>query len=80
MDEYIELNLSNYDHDDVCRLNAWGVWAVGRIEELEQQMKDVGHWECGCGHTNGANLATCAVCKRSASSLMSCEPAWKEQP
>jgi len=71
MDEYIELNLSNYDHDDVCQLNSWAIWAFGRIEELERQLKDAGHWECGCGHTNGANLVTCAVCNRSASSLMS---------
>ena len=23
------------------------------------------YWTCGCGHVNGSNLATCAVCGRS---------------
>lgn len=33
--EYIELNMSNYDDEDVSQLNQWGIWAVGRIEDLE---------------------------------------------
>ncbi len=34
--EYIELNMSNFDDDDVSQLNEWGIWAVGRIAELEE--------------------------------------------
>ena len=33
--EYIELNMANYDEDDVAQLNAWAIWAFGRIGELE---------------------------------------------
>jgi len=42
-DEYIELNLNNYDHEDVCQLNSWAVWAYGRIEELERVTNRKGH-------------------------------------
>ena len=41
MDEYIELNLSNYDHDDVCQLNSWAIWAFCHIEELERATKPI---------------------------------------
>jgi hypothetical protein len=36
--EYIELNPSNYDSDDVSQLNEWAIWAHGYIEELEKQL------------------------------------------
>ena len=28
---YIEINLHNYDEDDVDNLNQWGIWAQGGI-------------------------------------------------
>jgi hypothetical protein len=28
IDQFPEINPSNYDHDDVCRLNAWGIELV----------------------------------------------------
>ena len=31
--EYIELNLSNYDADDVSQLNEWAIWAYGRLQQ-----------------------------------------------
>ncbi len=36
--EYIELNMSNYDTEDVAKLNAWGIWAVGHIGELTAKL------------------------------------------
>lgn len=36
---YIELNMHNYDHDEVCQLNEWAIWANDRITELEDQIK-----------------------------------------
>lgn len=36
---YIELNLSNYDAEDVAQLNEWAIWAFGYIEELEMQIR-----------------------------------------
>ena len=33
--EFIELNILNYDHDQVCQLNEWAIWAISRIEYLE---------------------------------------------
>jgi len=38
MRTYIELNTSNYDHDDVCRLNAWGIEAVSFITDLTAEL------------------------------------------
>lgn len=38
--DYIELNMSNYDDDDVSQLNQWGIWASERIDELERQLKE----------------------------------------
>ena len=35
---YIELNMGNYDEDDVAQLNEWGIWASDRIEDLEDQL------------------------------------------
>lgn len=34
--------------------------------EIRDELKDQRehHWYCGCGHWNGANLATCADCGR----------------
>jgi hypothetical protein len=37
LDEYIELNMANYDEDQVCQLNAWAIWAVGEIERLQKE-------------------------------------------
>ena len=34
LNEYIELNMANYDEDQVSQLNAWGIWAYGEIERL----------------------------------------------
>lgn len=33
--EYIELNLNNYSHDQVETLQHWAIWAVFKLEELE---------------------------------------------
>ena len=35
--------------------------AVDRVMRLNGHMPT---WYCGCGHTNGANLPTCACCGR----------------
>lgn len=37
--QYIELNLSNYDMADVEQLNAWGIWAHGEIERLNAHIR-----------------------------------------
>lgn len=37
--EYIELNMNNYDEDDVAQLNNWAIWARDRIEELEENQR-----------------------------------------
>ncbi len=37
LDEYIELNMANYDEDQVCQLNAWAIWAVDEIERLQKE-------------------------------------------
>lgn len=34
--EYIELNMSNYNEDDVSQLNEWAIWAAGRIEAIAE--------------------------------------------
>lgn len=39
--EYIELNLANYDAGDVEKLNAWGVWAVGEIDRLRDEVSQL---------------------------------------
>lgn len=33
----------------------------GRFYSIEPNLPT---WECGCGHINGSNLATCALCGR----------------
>ena len=33
--EYIELNMNNYNEDDVSQLNDWGVWASSEIDRLQ---------------------------------------------
>jgi hypothetical protein len=33
LDEFPEINVSNYDHDNVCKLNAWGVEVVLSAQE-----------------------------------------------
>lgn len=37
LNEYIELNMANYDEDQVAQLNAWGIWAYGEIERLQHE-------------------------------------------
>lgn len=38
--EYIELNMANYDEDQVSQLNAWGIWASHEIERLQKERAD----------------------------------------
>ena len=38
LDQYIELNMANYDEDQVCQLNAWAIWAVDEIERLQHEV------------------------------------------
>ncbi len=35
---YIELNLSNYDAEDVAQLNEWAIWASYEIELLRSHL------------------------------------------
>ncbi len=37
-----------------------------KYEDYERLFQAVSHhdWLCGCGHWNGPNLATCAMCGR----------------
>lgn len=37
MDKYIELNMQNYDEEQVNQLNDWGIWAYTRIATLERR-------------------------------------------
>lgn len=37
--KYVELNMLNYDADDVAQLNAWGIWAVGEIDRLKAELE-----------------------------------------
>ena len=37
---YIELNMQNYDEDDVSQLNEWAIWATDRIEELQNELRE----------------------------------------
>ena len=37
LNEYIELNMANYDEDQVCQLNGWAIWAYGEIERLQKE-------------------------------------------
>jgi hypothetical protein len=32
LDEYIELNMANYDEDQVCQLNAWAIGVVPYLD------------------------------------------------
>jgi len=41
LDEYIELNLSNYDEEDVSLLNGWGIDAVRAIERLARERQQL---------------------------------------
>ena len=33
--EYREINMANYDEDDVSTLNAWAIWAFGELERIK---------------------------------------------
>lgn len=35
--EYIELNMANYDEEEVSQLNDWGIWASHEIERLQKE-------------------------------------------
>ena len=35
--EFIELNMRNYDEDDVSQLNAWAIWADAELERLRTE-------------------------------------------
>lgn len=43
MPEYIELNMNNYDEEQVSQLNEWATWAFQHIEELESDIKNLLH-------------------------------------
>lgn len=43
--EYIELNISNYDCDDVSQLNEWGIWAWGEIQRLRSVLEELTTYE-----------------------------------
>ncbi len=38
LNSYIELNMSNYDEDQVSQLNGWSIWAYGEIERLQKEL------------------------------------------
>lgn len=40
-DDFPEINPSNYDHDDVCALNNWGMEAVDAIRSLHKATQDI---------------------------------------
>lgn len=40
--EYIELNMSNFNDDDVLQLNEWGIWAA---DELAKQPPSNPHYK-----------------------------------
>ena len=39
-DRWPELNLSNYDNDDVASLNAWGLEICNAVDELAAVLRD----------------------------------------
>lgn len=38
LNEHIELNMANYDEDQVAQLNGWSIWAYGEIERLQHEV------------------------------------------
>jgi hypothetical protein len=38
VEQFQELNINNYDHDDVFKLNAWAIAAADEIEALEDKV------------------------------------------
>ena len=38
LNEHIELNMANYDEDQVAQLNGWAIWAYGEIERLQHEV------------------------------------------
>lgn len=47
MTNFHEINLNNYDHEDVAQLNEWGIYAVDKLERLHserRQMFRLGMW------------------------------------
>lgn len=61
-----EEGMNLYDHQkrysrhDVIKL-------IKAFRELEEKGNSSHDWNCGCGHWNGANLATCTMCGRNPS-------------
>ncbi len=41
--EYVELNMLNYNEDDVSQLNEWGAWAYDEIERLKEFLPTAEH-------------------------------------
>ena len=39
LNEYIELNMANYDEDQVAQLNGGAIWAYGEIERLQHDIQ-----------------------------------------
>lgn len=61
--EYIELNMRNYDDDQVSQLNAWGIWADAELERLRNELKSMTARYCvldevdelmDCVHSDGS--------------------------
>ena len=65
--EYIELNLSNFNDDDVSQLNEWGIWAAGRIETLENDAYGIQWWKDYTTNENErSHLANVVIPKKQA--------------
>ena len=50
--EFIELNMSNYDEDDVSQLNAWAIEADALIERLKVRIRDAFRTGYHAGHND----------------------------
>ena len=76
LDRFQELNPSNYDHDDVCALNAWAVelvLAAAPTPPVSEDRKDTERFRDGWAHSCNALcmeielwIARCPHCGRPA--------------
>ena len=41
MPEYIELNMTNYNANDVAQLNEWGIHAVSLMQEVQRKLEEI---------------------------------------